>query len=282
MGGSAALLAEKSGRRQVIHACDLCGSEERELIPESAKFGSGGVYVCLGCGFVYVANRRSSEDIAKAWGEIFGEGYTSHWPMVEARLRYVAAYCDKEFSWVDKSVFEIGCGEGRFLDIAMDYGAACAHGLEPSLQSDDCNIRRCSFEEFKVTRQYDVVCILWTLENCTDCIGMLKKARELTKPDGRLVVATGARIFVPFKKPLSSYFSKNAADTHCFRWSGNSLRRAAHMAGYTEFSINNCAQSDWMVAIAGKPYSGAIDVRGPRDNPTDVLEYFQAWGTLFP
>jgi hypothetical protein len=263
-----------------IHACDLCGSEERELIPESAKFGSGGVYVCLGCGFVYVPKRRSSAEIAQAWNDIFGEGYTSRWPMVEARLRYVAEYCEQNFGWKGKDVFEIGAGEGRFLDIVKEYGTLWTRGLEPSDVAAGQAIRHCNYEDFGTTKKYDVVCILWTLENCTDCIGMLKKARELLKLDGHLVVATGSRIFVPFKKPLSSYFSDNAPDTHCFRWSARSLAAAIMKAGFGACSVNDYTQSDWMVVIADTK-AVQPNIIAP-DNPTDVLEYFQAWGQLFP
>ena len=78
-------------------------------------------------------------------------------------------------------------------------------------------------EDFKSDRQFDIVTLNWTLENTGDCMDVLERARKLLNPDGHICVATGSRILVPFKKPLSTYFSDNPADLHCFRWSANSL-----------------------------------------------------------
>jgi 2-polyprenyl-3-methyl-5-hydroxy-6-metoxy-1,4-benzoquinol methylase len=239
----------------------------------------------MGCGFVYVRRRRTSEEVAKSWDDIWGEGYTSEWPAVKARLFYVAEWLDQTIGLKGKSLLEIGAGEGTFLAMARDRGTWPPCGIEPSKvnvqRMRDKNIEcwEATAERCELEQKFDVVCLLWTLENCADCIGMLKRAREWLKPDGYLVVATGSRILVPFKKPMSSYFSDNPADTHCFRFSAETLASAFYVSGFelTE-PINRYRDSDALVLIGGL----AEPNRYWADYPQEVLDFFKSWSEQFP
>jgi ubiquinone/menaquinone biosynthesis C-methylase UbiE len=271
-----------------VHNCDLCGSGLRHFIAQSKTFGAGGVWVCGECGFVFVPVRRSSEEIAASWGQIFGEGYTSRWPAVEARLRYVGALFDQRRGWKGKHVLEIGAGEGRFLDIARDLGAAHCSGIEP-LKANADRIRRSGHTVFEGTAEqapvgqyhFDVVVILWTLENCQNCTRMLEIAKRFLCQGGSLVVATGSRILVPFKKPLSTYFSQTAPDTHSYRFSAKSLVRALNKSGFNHVELNDYQQCDWLVAEAQVRKTTDL-VYQSSDDPQDVLDYFRRWGEQFP
>ena len=260
--------------------CDLCGETEGLPLSQADKFGSGGVFVCAGCGFVHVKERRSAQEVAAAWDAIYGEGYTSAWPAVWARLQYVAEWYDQKHGWKDKDVLEIGAGEGTFLKIVRDRGARPV-GLEPfdknveKMQEDGITAVHATIEDASAKPGFDVVCILWTLENCSDCIGMLKKAREFLNPGGHVLVATGSRILVPFKKPISTYFSDNPPDTHCFRWSEASLHNAFRKAGLGRRATNNFMECDWMVALAETGFAPPLE-----DDPEAVLAYFDAWERL--
>lgn len=271
------------------HVCDLCGSNDAERIPEASQFGSGGVFVCKECGFVFVPMRRPSEEIAKSWDTIFGEGYTSRWPAVEARLQYVAAhYGQRGVGWAGKHVLEIGAGEGRFLDIVRGLGAAHCAAIEPyeanaeRIERAGHTVWRGTAEQAPVGHSYfDVVCVLWTAENSHDCVKMFEIAKRLLCHGGSLIVATGSRILVPFRKPLSTYFSKNPPDTHCFRFSAKSLSRALQKAGFNSISFNDYQQTDWLVAEATIQKHTDLVYTGT-DDPAEVLEFFKTWGKLFP
>ncbi len=266
--------------------CDLGGSSAYTILEVARKYigDNEPPVVCDQCGFCYVRNRRPAKEIAEDWNNIFGEGYTSEWPGVKARLFYVAEFFDQNYGWKGKKVLDIGAGEGTFLKFIQQRDAWVS-GLEPSMENctkiEGLGAKAyCQTIEDPIPdEKFDVVTILWTLENCQDCMRMLRFAGECLKPDGQLMVATGSRILVPFKKPLSSYFSKNPADTHCFRWSESSLQHAVNRAGFWCERTNDCEQSDWLVMIATK----TGDIQGMfSDTCTGVIDYFNRWDREFP
>src|SRR5262249_13824624 len=208
------------------HPCDLCQSTDAVPIEPTRRYTNGQVYhVCTQCGFVHARRRRSAHAIAEAWSkEVFGKSYTkttytARIPHVKARQTFVAEVLATELpgGLRGKRLCDIGAGEGQFLEIVRgsDYGAE-VFGIEPSAENcrtlDRNGIASFagSVEEWCASpqsrdRKFDVVTIMWTLENCTDCRGMINAAYDTLVPGGYLAVATGSRILVPFKKPLQ-YF----------------------------------------------------------------------------
>ncbi|KKL90929.1 hypothetical protein LCGC14_1899800 [marine sediment metagenome] len=267
--------------------CDLCGSGNYQKLFVAEKYvgGNSVPVVCGNCGFLYVKDRRAADEIANSWSdEIYPtDGYDPNWPGVKARLFYVAEYFDQLEGWRDKNVLEIGAGRGWFLNEVRNRGAD-VWGVEPS--HENCKTLNLMgipnfpgiIEDYPITQKFDVVCILWTLENCRDCIAMLMKAYDCLKSGGKLLVATGSRILVPFKKPLGSYFSTNPADTHCFRFSKNTLEAALYNASLAA-TFNDYLQNDVMIAVGAK--SNSVEGRGlPFDAPDAVIEHFNQWEKL--
>ncbi len=274
----------------MLHNCDLCGSAEHTAIDVAKPYigNQDPPVVCMNCGFVYVRERRSPEEIAKAWDGIWGEGYSSAWPAVKARLTYVAEWLDETIGLEGKSVLEIGAGEGSFLDLVRNKGAYPV-GIEPfggnveQIRAKDIFCHHGTAESIEAGK-HDIVCLLWTLENTGDCIGVLKRARGFLNHGGIVVVATGSRILVPFKKPMSSYFSTNPMDTHCFRFSGSTLATAMCRAGLEHTEINRYWESDWMVMTGELPDGDSlVECYGDlQDDPRKVLQFFRSWEELFP
>lgn len=240
----------------------------------------------MNCGFVYVRERRSSAEIAKAWDDIWGGGYSSEWPAVQARLFYVAEYLHQLIDLEGKSICDIGAGEGTFMDMCRER-LAFPFGIEPD--RNNCRMLAAkghsyftgTVEDYTPTHQFDLVTLNWTLENTGDCIGVLRKAREFLKPDGHICVATGSRILVPFKKPLHTYFSSNPPDLHCFRFSAVTLEAILAKAGFGFQKKNDYDVNDWLVMTA-KPANSIFDQNCWPDNPAEVLAFFERWEREWP
>jgi len=274
------------------HNCDVCGSDDAAEITCLEKYSGGRpIHVCRNCGFVYVRKRRSFQEIADAWSyELYGKdrSYTAQIPAIKARQTFVAHSIETELGLKDKKVCDIGAGEGLFLVMleSPEYGAK-TFGIEPSpalcedmnrlgvanvvgtietyLDSPDC-----------AEGAFDIVTIIWTLENCEDCKVMLRGAHRLLKPGGHVVVATGSRILVPFKKPLQYYVGDSDTDTHNFRFSANSLEHLLAVCGFKKKHVNRYIDNDVLCMIAQK-----TDAAPAPDLPTDdwqaVLAFFERW-----
>lgn len=263
-----------------VHVCDLCGND--------GGFSDFWPFlICSNCGFCYVAQRRDSIEIAKAWDAVWTSGaYDSNWPAVKARLYYVAELCDQWFGWRGKSVLDIGAGQGTFAKFIQKRGAYPL-ALEPSqdnyalLRKIGIDARRGPIETATDIGKFDVVTILWTLENCGDCISMLQFAGQHMQPDGHLIVATGSRILVPFKKPLRSYLSNLDPDLHCFRFSNQTLAAAIQKVGLGVTHRNPYHECDWLVVAAGA-HPNEPPMKPPYDNPQKVLDYFERWRREWP
>jgi SAM-dependent methyltransferase len=269
-------------------ACDLCGATESVEVPHSREFHQGQpIDICWRCGFVYVKRRRSAERIAEVWSdEIFGHVYTSAIPAVVARLTFVAEFVQATVGLAGRRVLEVGAGEGRFLNLVRERYGADVFGVEPSpangakLSADGIEHFTGTIEQYAsdatATRPADLVAILWTLENCQDCRAMLDGAYRALKPGGHIVIATGSRILVPFKKPLHAYFGQLPADTHSFRFSAKTLAGLLAVSGFEILQTNRYLDHDVLCVVATKTdRSTPIDWSG--DRPLDVYTFFERW-----
>lgn len=270
--------------------CEICGSNDAAEIEVARNYTDGHpLHVCKDCGFVFVRERRSAAAIADDWSNrLYGGQYTARIPAVRARQTFVAEFIDTTIGLDGKTVCDIGAGEGLFLKMIEDppFNAKTI-GVEPSAQN--CSLMdSLGIENFVGTiedyidsdaarpGQFDVVTIVWTLENCQSCHGMLDAANKLLKPGGHIVVGTGSRILVPFKKPLDYYLGPGPQDTHAFRFTANSLRSAFANSGFTETAVNRYIDNDILCMIGEKTDAAPVQDL-PRDDWRAVIDFFDRW-----
>jgi SAM-dependent methyltransferase len=270
--------------------CDLCGTNDPIEVPHSRQYTDDQpVHICRRCGFVYVVRRRSAERIAEVWStQIFGSGYTAAIPAVAARLTYVGEFVESAVGLRGKRVVEIGAGEGRFLSMLKERYGASVFGIEPS-RTNSALLAAAAIDHHTGTieafldgrngreRSFDLVVILWALENCQDCKAMLRGAHRLLKPGGSVVVGTGSRILVPFKKPLHTYLSRLPADVNCFRFSANTLRGAFAVSGFETTHVNRFIDHDILCAVGRRLDDVAVGPAWTGDNYLDVYNFFERW-----
>lgn len=269
--------------------CDLCGSSNAALIPAATDYLNPGeeIHVCKDCGFVYVRKRRSIERIAEMWSkEIFQKGYTARIPAVVARQTYVAEFIDTTIGLKGKDLCDIGGGEGQFLEIVRrpEYGAN-VFAIEPAEQN--CRMMsEAGLDHFHGTiedyistgqeKKFDIVTMMWTLENTQDCRGMLNAAYDLLKPGGHLMIATGSRLLVPFKKRLYDYFTKHPIDAHCFRFSAKTLEGFMAVTGIKMVEVNRYIDTDYLTMI-GQKTDRSVDIPWQGDNWEEIVDFFARW-----
>lgn len=263
-------------------SCEICSGESFRPIWVAQRYigDAEPPAICQNCGFVQVNERRSSAEIAEDWKRIYKEKiYDPTWPGVKARLYYVAEWIDQNIGLEDKRVLDIGGGTGSFRHLVEARQSSSddmgVYFFDPAFDGR-------LVEDFEPPLPFDIVTILWTLENCGSANAMIAKARECLKPDGHLVVATGSRILVPFRKPMSQYFSTEPQDLHAFRWSYQSLCAIMEKHGFAVQRPNDYLQNDVLLVhghLSNADWS-KDEIIG--DNPDAVENHFIDWYRSFP
>lgn len=276
-------------------SCDICGATETVEVPHAREYTGGQpIHICTTCGFVYVKRRRSAATIADEWSErIHGNGYTALLPAMRARLTFVAAFMAEQLGGLQgKRICDIGAGEGVLLDMVRqpEYGAE-VYGIEPSTQNC-ARMTEFGIENFVGTIEeyeergapggkFDIATVAWTMENCQSPRAMLAAAHRMLKPGGYVVVATGSRILVPFKKPLHFYLGGRSlgnrpADSHAFRWSAQTLQAQLAVAHFAVRHANRYIDHDTLCMIAERrDQSETIPWKG--DDHRAVQHFFERW-----
>jgi len=279
-----------------LYACDLCGGTALAEVPSSNHYSGGWpIHVCRGCGLVQVALRRAPEAIQKAWADelyradakarLSDKTYTARMPAVHARQVFAADFLAEAVPLKGQHVVDIGAGEGDFLAMLQDskFGAK-GFAIEPS--AANCKLLKAAgIESFHgtlqaymaagVKRRFDVATLVWTLEACHSASDVLKAVAEILVDGGHVLVATGSRILVPFKKPLQYYLGTNM-DIHPYHFSINCLKGLLAVAGFETTNVNRYIDSDYMCVVARKAPPGTeIPWRG--DDPDAVLKFFERW-----
>jgi SAM-dependent methyltransferase len=201
------------------------------------------------------------------------------------RFRQLWHVSDQAVGLSDKVLFDIGAGEGKFLEYAALRNCS-VFGIEPS--QANCDLMKQSgirhfcgtIESYQASADFerdlaDIVTVMWTLENCTSARNMIQAGVNLLKPGGHLVVSTGSRILVPFKKPLGTYLGNSPADLHCFRFSAQTLKKLLSSCGLTIVTSNEYLTNDILCVVAKK--EGSSTEEHPGDNWRKVYDFFERW-----
>lgn len=272
------------------HGCDLCGKTEAVEVPHAREYTGGQpLHICVACGLVYLKQRRSPDEVAASWSEqIFGDDYTARIPAVKARHVFVAEFIDVHLGLRGKEVCDIGTGEGQFLEIirreeygALVFGTEATGAYCETLRKAGIRCFNGTAEKFVESAEgqayrADIVTMMWTLECSASSRNLLSAAYRLLREGGHVVVATGSRILVPFRKPLGLYLRTNPADTHPVRFSAQTLRGILAVSGFDVIHESRYLDTDWLCMIGRKAAPGQhIPWQG--DDYRKVEDFFERW-----
>jgi len=286
------MILNNTNKKKLIS--DYQGNGAMIPIPISKKYTNNElIYVCKFSGLIRAKKNRSYKEIADDWSKyVFdntfsGTTYTAKVPAVYARQIYVAETLKNNLDIKNKTICDIGAGEGQFLNILKTQYKAKVFGIEPSLK----NCKKMSkqkiknfcgtIEDFKKTKKFrknyfDVITITWTLVNSYSCYDIVNIAYEMLKPNGIIVIAESSRILTPFKKPLNLYLSKLPVDLHTFHFSFNSLSNLLLINKFKINYVNRYIDSDVLLLIGSKK-NITNNNKFSIDNYKEVMSFFKRW-----
>ena len=272
---------------------DYSGFGKFITVPYSQELTGGyKINISKYSGLVSVIKRRSSKEIADEWSKkIFGKKfsrstYTAKIPAVIARQTYVLETLIAQLKLKNKSLCDLGAGEGDFLNmLKKKFLTKNLFAIEPSIRN--CNLitknkihNFCgtieSFANKKSVKQFDILTMMWTLCNTSNANDIINSANKLCKKNGYLLIAESSRILVPYKKPIQMYFSKGNPDLHPFHFSKNSLCNLLVLNKFKLVYVNRYMDSDSLVVIAKK--INCIEKEKLKlDNYKKVKIFFSSW-----
>ncbi len=276
-------------------SCDVCGSD-RTIKIDAVKFYNKkeSIEVCANCGFVFCQNRRDVETMLNDWkknlykNKFDSSTYDSRNPAVYARLTYASEFLKKHVKLKGKTLCDVGAGKGEFIEFLREgkLDLKEIYGVEPSNENKeflDKKIINCftgGIEEFVISRsfkKFDIVSLNWTLENTQSAKNSLEICYKMLSPGGYILISTGSRILVPFKKPLQYYIPKSThLDVHPFHFSANSIRALLNNAGFGGFIFNRYIDTEYLCVVAKKLKNKPRKITSC-DNPEEIIKFFNRW-----
>jgi 2-polyprenyl-3-methyl-5-hydroxy-6-metoxy-1,4-benzoquinol methylase len=230
--------------------CPLCVIEPR---PFAVDFQGFTLCRCGKCGLEFVSPRLSFEELSAT---VYSDNYLpkrndANWRSTEAENTFAQQLTNFErLAGAPKSILDIGCGNGAFLDLARDNGWQIA-GVDIKL-SEDARELNCPLWEGRLEETdfggntFDVVRLNHVLEHTQDPLAELKICRRLLKANGILFISVpNIAGLSPRLKGLQSRLHLKshrwrhyAAMHHLFFFSPQTLTALVERAGFRVLEWN--------------------------------------------
>ncbi|MFL2679732.1 MAG: class I SAM-dependent methyltransferase [Alphaproteobacteria bacterium] len=214
--------------------------------------------------------------------------YDSRNPAVFARLTYALEFLKTNITFKNKSICDVGAGKGEFIEFLRQadlqlkeiYGVELSEENSEILKKKNINHFTGGVEEYwksKTYKKFDILTLNWTLENTQSAKHCLDICYDLLKDDGVILIATGSRILVPFKKPLQNYIPKKTnLDIHPFHFSANSIKALLNNAGFKSLIYNRYIDTDYLCVIGRKKGKKPKKIKFC-DDPKEIKFFFSRW-----
>jgi 2-polyprenyl-3-methyl-5-hydroxy-6-metoxy-1,4-benzoquinol methylase len=216
--------------------CYLCGNDEqfhKEGVARDAREIE--VLKCEVCGLIFLESASHiNEGFYENSGMHAGEVSLDHW------IRETAWDDDRRFSYLqrsmeNKSVLDVGCGNGGFLTRARSVASRC-DGVEPETHLHEY-FRQKQFRVYsaidEVNDRYDIITLFHVLEHMPDPRKSLIALGEKLHPHGELIIEVPNVNDALLSLYQSSDFTKFAYwSCHLFVFNEHTLTTLIRQTGY--------------------------------------------------
>lgn len=233
--------------------CVLCGSRDFKFLVLEHGIP---VVRCRSCSLVMANPRPSPQDLDRFYAQYFPPESAPLWQQqmseifYEEGLRKIESLKNQGFLELGDppAILDIGCGMGFFLDLMRQVGWE-TFGVEPS--PDAAHHARSTLHlkvyegylsDFQSGHQYDVVSLWYVLEHVPNPQEILRKAHQLLKPGGLLIVRipnqTAAIDVWLARFGLKQYYLMNPP-RHLFDYSPKTIAALMEKAGFFGIEVQN-------------------------------------------
>lgn len=169
--------------------CNLCGSEDNEIIFEYTRFERNDILKCENCGLVFLDVKKTKKEVEQFYEENYRKVDTLPEKSAEEMFKdpVIIHDCENRIEWINKRygdikgkrILEIGSSAGYFLDALSSMGAKEVVGVE--LTEDYANYaKKLGFtiytkpvEDIVFKNEFDLVVSFHTLEHVSDPMSVL-------------------------------------------------------------------------------------------------------------
>jgi len=227
-----------------VAACGLCGSPRARVRFEEPPYR---VVQCEACGLVYVTPRRDEARLKELYKVEYWRspaakdfGYTDY---LKDESLYRRTYA-RRFAVVARHrptpgrVLDVGCAAGFFLSVAKERGWTCT-GVEVSpamaafaRERYGLDVREGTLEEQRLEpASFDLVTFWDVIEHLPDPLAVLKAARGLLAPGGRLLLET-QNVASRFARVMGRRWQHYKHAEHLYHFDPATVRRLLGDAGF--------------------------------------------------
>jgi len=251
------------------------------------------LYFCHGCGFIFNASYDpQKQDYSHRY-----EPTQFYSPVYREFSKSLASRLVQEFKLKNKTILEIGCGRGEFLETLCRIGKNQGLGFDPSFddthQNGNKSGRVTIIKDFYTEKysdiQADMICCRMTLEHIHHPYEFLRVIRNAVNTRSRTVVFFQVPDVVRILRGLAFW---DVYYEHCSYFSPGSLGRIFKRAGFEIADLRRGYQNQYiLISALAEPVDTALLPQSVEEDPaqterdvyrfqTNVSTRMDAWKIL--
>jgi SAM-dependent methyltransferase len=267
--------------------CPLCAGPRRQTVLEAPDLGAGSsglwfaVVRCADCGLYFTNPRPSPATIGQFYPDVYRPHRT---PRPTHRQRRRTRQEQLSLPLIGRGrLLDFGCGGGSYLRrmhaqgwqvLGLDVSAAAVERVRTDLGL--AALVGTLPHPLLEPASFDAITMWHSLEHVHDPLMVLREARRLLAPGGRLLVAAPNIDSLPFRWFGPAWYALDLP-RHLTHFTPRTLERMLQQAGFRTGPVRMVRHSDWLRASARLACRLTPGARWPRWLAAKSLSRLAAW-----